>query len=590
MSSYRSRLIIPLTIIIFLVFAGIGAVFGPLFKEFYLERVNDRLSKEAEVAALYLDRTELSDTENVEESINQLASRLDLRISVVGLDGTVVADSEGEPGQMENHLDRPEIQNAAEHGSGFEIRYSNTLNNELIYYAVPYVQQGETVAYLRFAMSIQEFNHVYRSIWVILAVCFFLAFLIIVFVAAKLANQLTEPIDDARKTAIQLAKGNYAARAYTGNSKEAGQLNQSLNVLAENLDQITKTYENQQERLKALIENMGSGLLLIDEKGYITLVNQSCKDIFREDTDEWLNKLYYQAVKYKEVIKVVQEILLTETKTRKQAALHMDIETRHVDIHAAPVIGQDDKLKGVVLVFHDITELIKLEQTRKDFVANVSHELKTPVTSIKGFTETLIDGAMEDPALRERFLTIIAKESERLESLIYDLFELSKIEQERFLLNWEPVELSALAEDVIFMLSEKAAQKNIQLENKVKGNTLIEGDPFRLKQILINLINNAITYTPDGGTVCVQTKEQAETVVLKVKDTGIGINKKELPRIFERFYRVDRARSRNSGGTGLGLAIVKHLVDAHKGRITVESKAGKGSSFQISFYKNKPED
>lgn len=262
------------------------------------------------------------------------------------------------------------------------------------------------------------------------------------------------------------------------------------------------------------------------------------------------------------------------------------IERRHFEVYGAPIIGTNDVWKGILLVFHDITELKRLEQMRKDFVANVSHELKTPITSIKGFTETLLDGAMNDKNTLEAFLNIILQESGRLQTLIQDLLDLSKIEQQGFKLNIQTVDLVMMLNDVITILEGKANEKGISLMLETSGeHIIVEGDLYRLKQIFINLINNAITYTPNGGMVTVKIIENKKTVTAKVKDTGIGINKDEIPRIFERFYRVDKARSRNSGGTGLGLAIVKHLVEAHKGNISVQSQFGKGTEFTIEFHK-----
>ncbi|MBU9710632.1 two-component system histidine kinase PnpS [Evansella tamaricis] len=590
MYSYRTRLIFPLALIILLVLSSLGAILGPLFKEFYFERMNDRVAKETAAVALFLDSVDISDTETVQWKIQEVAERLNIRITVVGLEGDVIAETHADPKTMENHLYRPEIMDAMEIGSGQEIRFSNTVNAELLYYAIPYIKDGETLGFLRLGMPIEELNNVYQNIWIIIFVGFFLAFIIIVVFATKLTNQLILPIEDARKVANELAKGNFSARTYEGNDTETGQLNQSLNVLAENLDRITQTYEVQKERLETLIENMGSGLILINSKGDITLVNRSCKDIFQEDTEDWLNKLYYQVIKHKEVIKLIQEILLTEMRKRRHLTLPIKIEIRHFDVHGAPIIGNDHQLKGIVLVFHDITELKKLEQTRKDFVANVSHELKTPVTSLKGFTETLLAGAMDDEELRKRFLTIIAKESERLEGLIHDLLELSKIEGEQFQLQWQTANLGEIVDEVLMMLEEKAELKKVSLKMKVTGDVEIEGDPHRLKQVIINLVNNGIMYTPSGGEVTVRLREQAETIVLEIQDTGIGISKKEIPRLFERFYRVDRARSRNSGGTGLGLAIVKHLAEAHKAKMTVESEVGKGTTFRLVFSKKRMEE
>ncbi|NJP37020.1 two-component system histidine kinase PnpS [Alkalicoccus luteus] len=590
MNSYRFRLIVPLSLIILAVLASLGALLGPFIQDFYQERMNERVQKEAAVVSYAVAQSDPASGGDFQEVVAELSERLGARITIVATDGTVLAESAEDPEVMESHADRPEIIGAREGSEAFEVRYSDTVEQELLYYAEPLIVNGEDIGFLRLGLEMSELNDVYQNVWLLLFVSFFIAFIIIVLFATKLANQLIKPIEDARRVANELARGNYQARTYEGLHLETGELNRSINVLAENLDQITKTYENQQERLETLIENMGSGLVLINSKGDITLVNRSCGELFEEDTDRWLNKLYYNAIDRKSVIRFVQELFLVERPLRRQIKWPVGIYIRHFDVHGAPIIGHDDELKGVVLVFHDITELKKLEQARKDFVANVSHELKTPVTSLKGFTETLLDGAMHDDVLREKFLTIISKESVRLEGLITDLLELSKIEGEHFELNWDEVDLGRMIEDTTMMLNEKAAAKNMTIHTKCDGDIIVPADGARLKQVLINLVNNAIVYTPEGGDIYVRVYGQTETVVLEVSDTGIGISKKEIPRIFERFYRVDRARSRNSGGTGLGLAIVKHLAEAHHARLSVDSKPGKGTTFRLVFKRQPFED
>ncbi|WP_096436059.1 two-component system histidine kinase PnpS [Alteribacter populi] len=587
MNSYRAKILLPLTLVVFLVLASLGALLGPLFKEFYFEQMTDRIEKEADVVAFNVYQAGLDDEGKIQQIVSTLADQLDVRITLLSADQQVVAESDVEPDHTKDYSSRPEIEEAVRSGRGKEMRYSNTVGEELLYYTVQLEDEGETVGYLRLALALDELNRIYRDIWVFLFMSFSVAFLVIFALTSKITNQMIVPIEEATRVANQLAQGDFKARTYEGEANETGNLNRSLNVLAENLGQITKTYQMQQEHLETLIENMGSGLLLINAKGDITLANRSCKDIFQEDTNEWLHKLYYKAIKHKQIIKLVQEIFLTEKGKRRQLELPIRIELRHVDVYGAPIIGNNDRLKGIVLVFHDITELKKLEKARKDFVANVSHELKTPVTSLKGFTETLLSGAIEDKELSKKFITIISKESDRLESLIYDLLELSKIEDSQFQLNWQKVDLEEMIEDVKVMLEEPARKKNIDLKVKITGTPFIEGDPLRLKQIIINLMNNAIAYTPEDGVVTVRVREQTETVVVEVEDTGIGMNKKELPRVFERFYRVDRARSRNSGGTGLGLAIVKHLAEAHKAKVDVSSEVNKGTIFMLTFYKDK---
>ncbi|KSU83681.1 two-component system, OmpR family, phosphate regulon sensor histidine kinase PhoR [Fictibacillus enclensis] len=442
---------------------------------------------------------------------------------------------------------------------------------------------GNLRGYVQLIIPEQVANQTERTVWLSLSLGFLLSLVIVLFISIRVLDRIVKPVEEATSTAKELARGNFKARTYEYKG-DVGELNFSLNVLARNLEKMTKSYESQQDRLKTLIENMGSGLILIDSDGYINIVNKAFKEIFREYTDSWSGHLFHEVFPYKEIKEIVEDTFIMETNIRKQVVLPIHIERKNFDVYSAPVLNSLGKLRGMVLVFHDITELKKLEQMRKDFVANVSHELKTPVTSLKGFAETLLDGADGNPEIRKKFLTIIWKESDRLQHLIQDLLDLSKVEQ-GFSLNLQKVNLSAIVEEVIVMLETKAKEKEITLKYSVEGDTAIEGDAPRLKQVFINLINNSLNYTPKGGRVTIRLKESSEKVTFSVSDTGIGIQKEEISRIFERFYRVDKARSRNSGGTGLGLAIVKHLIEAHHGRIHVKSKPGEGSTFTLVFRK-----
>lgn len=574
---------------VFFVLVGLGLLLGHFFKEFYFHQLSERVSKEAKIVAISIMETGL-DHEDMHTIVYDMGEQLASRITVIAANGEIILDTVADEKEMENHLYRPEIVLVREKGEGQAIRYSNTVGADLLYYAVPLITKDQLIGYVRLGLPIHFIKDIYKKIWSLLLFSFSIAFLVIIILSTRITNEMVKPVEEATMVANQLAKGNYKARAARGKNDETGQLSESLNVLAQNLDEVTKTYEVQQERLETLIENMGSGLILINTKGEISLINKSCKTIFQEEVEKWLNKVYHDVVPHKQIVKIVQEIFLTEKGQRKQIVLPIQLEMRHFDVYGAPIIGHGGKerLKGIVLVFHDITELKRLEQMRKDFVANVSHELKTPVTSVKGFTETLLDGAAEDKGLRNKFLKIIWDESERLQSLIQDLLDLSKIEQSQFQLNWQRVDLSMLTDDVIIMLHSKAEAKEIVITKQKEGSSIVEGDPLRMKQIMINLINNAITYTPKGGNIGISMKEINNKILFSVCDTGIGISKEEISRVFERFYRVDRARSRNSGGTGLGLAIVKHLVEAHHGEIHVDSELGKGTVFTISFHKEQP--
>lgn len=430
-------------------------------------------------------------------------------------------------------------------------------------------------------------NEQLNNMWWVLSIAFGIAYLLFVYISFRISSRLTKPLEGALKVANELASGNFKARTYEYKLDETGQFSHSLNILARNLESMTNSYEIQQNRLMTLIENMNSGLILIDVKGHINLVNRFYKDTFGIDTNDYIDELYYESIPYEEIVQLVEETLLIEGTVQKQVELPVGLEVRHFDVSGAPILAHDDQMKGVVLVFHDITDIKKLEQMRKDFVANVSHELKTPVTSLKGFAETLLDGAMENKEFRTKFLTIIHDESDRLQTLIQDLLDLSKMEQKHFSLNWQDANLKEIVDDCVLMTKNKADKKAIEVLVSYEGNTQIKGDVHRLKQVFLNLISNSLTYTPENGHVNIQVIEHDDVVEFKITDNGIGIKKEELPRIFERFYRVDKARSRNLGGTGLGLAIVKHLVEAHNGKISVDSELGEGSTFTITLLKER---
>jgi two-component system, OmpR family, phosphate regulon sensor histidine kinase PhoR len=586
MNKFRSRLLFALLTLIIIVLIGLGLLLGQLFKSFYLQNFHERMEKEAKVVKLLVQEEGLTNP-LLQNKLDQVSSTLNARTTIIQKDGKVLIDSNriGQETEKESSAVIEEIvRGKLKNKKGF---YKVEEQYNRYYYGVPLTDKGQHVGFIVLSTSVDSFNKINQQIWGLLIGSLGMALIVILLLGVRIMTEYTKPIESATQVAMELAKGNYKARTYEDYVDETGMLSQAINMLARNLQDLISTQEMQQDRLRTLIENMGSGLILIDGRGYINLVNKAYKEQFKIKSSDYLYQLYYEAFQHKEVVSLVEEIFMTETNARKQLVLPMKIERKHFDVYGAPIIGLNDEWKGVVLVFHDITELKKLEQMRKDFVANVSHELKTPITSIKGFAETLLEGAGENEQIREQFLTIILNESHRMQSLIQDLLDLSKIEQQGFELAIQPVHLQELFEEISMMLSGKAADKNISMGLHLTDEPLyIEADPLRLKQIFINLINNGLMYTPAGGSIDVLAKEKEDFVEISVRDTGIGISEEEIPRIFERFYRVDKARSRNSGGTGLGLAIVKHLVEAHHGKIEVTSKVGEGTTFTVIFYKS----
>ncbi|KMK74562.1 two-component system histidine kinase PnpS [Alkalihalobacillus pseudalcaliphilus] len=589
MFKLRFRLISIVMLTILSVLAGLGIAIGQLFKEFHLDYTTERLQNDADLVSYLIEEDRLIDRD-IQSFTNDVSQELDVRITIILMDGEVIGESSTDPSLMENHLKRPEIAELLEGNTSREIRYSETVDNELLYLAVPIMDGEEMVGIVRLGLPTSDIQEMNKQIWMVLIISFSLAAAVIFLVIYRVTSQMIRPIESVTDVANELAKGNFKARTVEGEQDEIGQLTKSVNVLASNLEHITKRHQLQKERMETLIENMGSGLILINMRGDISLINKTCRDIFNENTDKWDHQLYHDVIENKEITQLIQSVFMSEEKVQKQLTFEEHFELKYYDVHGAPVISHNGSFKGVAIVMHDITELKKLEQVRKDFVANVSHELKTPVTSIKGFSETLLDGAMYDEQFREKFLRIILKESERLQGLIHDLLELSKIEQQFFRLNLSRIKLAEAVEEAMTLLKDKSEEKSIELHLRVTGDTVVDGDFQRIKQIAINLINNAITYTPEHGRIDVLVKEERDQVVWSVSDTGIGITEQELHRIFERFYRVDRARSRNSGGTGLGLAIVKHLVEAHHAKIDVKSKVGEGTTFTLIFAKKQKEE
>lgn len=586
MTKFRTKLLFALITLIIAVLIGLGLLLGQIFKNFYLDTFNSRIQKETRLLASSIEENG-APKEIDPEMIKGLSDILDVRITVLDKSGDVVHDTD----TADSLVGPQQKKIVKEIQKNWDVKQKHkklvTSGNEFRYYWYPLKNaNGEMMGLLIMSAEVDALERGTQQIWFVLSISLGLALVLIIILGSRITVRYTKPIESATNVAMELAKGNYRARTYEDRLDETSMLSTSINILARNLQEMVNAQEMQQDRLTTLIENMGSALLLIDHRGFVVLTNRTFREFFNLEESQLKKVRYHEVIHYSEVNKLVEEIFMTEERLRKQILLPYKLDRKHYEVYGAPIIGNNDVWKGIVVVFHDITELKKLEQMRKDFVANVSHELKTPITSIKGFSETLLDGAMDDPETLKSFLDIILKESDRLQSLIQDLLELSKIEKQGFQLFVEEVEVAGLIEDVIPILKEKAKPKDISLQADFESRGTAEVDSYRLKQVFINLISNAITYTPRGGNVSVKVQDDQDKVYVKVKDNGMGISQEELPRIFERFYRVDKARSRNSGGTGLGLAIVKHIIEAHEGDIEVESELEKGTTFTVTLNKS----
>ncbi|MCR2822421.1 two-component system histidine kinase PnpS [Lederbergia panacisoli] len=564
-----------------------GFFLAEMMKNTYYDLKENQLKQTAHLVfnAVEMDRTGLY-ASDLQQKVMMLSSSIQSRITVIDKDGVVLADTKDNPANMENHSNRPEVKQIIKENltSGLSIRYSDTLGFSMMYVSIPIHENNQTVGVMRVSLSMENIEHAIRRLWISIALVLFAAFLLTGLIGMRLAKGISGPIEEMIDVSEKLKEKDYTARVKMKSKGELGQLANAINVLASSLkSQMDKLHENEQ-RLTGVLANMMSGVLLVNIDGRILLANRAMGQMLGEDPRTFTNKHHAEVGRSKELSHLIDQCLKTGQELRKEAYFYYPKE-RTVDAHLAPYVRENGEVSGIIAVLHDVTDIRRLEKMRSDFVANVSHELKTPITSLKGFAETLLDGAMEDEELCRNFLTIIYNESDRLHRLIKDILYLSSIEHHRIPLEIELVNITDAVINTANTIKKEAAKKNLQLTLPENKEIWIEGEKDRIQQIVLNLLSNAIAYTPEGGEISVNVIEEKNKIKLLISDTGIGIAQKELPRIFERFYRVEKARSRSSGGTGLGLAIVKHLVDSHHGIIDVNSVEGEGTTFIISLPK-----
>jgi len=527
--------------------------------------------------------------------VRELSRRALARVTLIDATGHVLADSavqDRDLASIENHLTRPEIAQAIATGSGTDFRASHTTGDRTLYRAVRLNEPGapSSPLYLRLGLPMTALEQELAKLKRNLTLAFGSAFLIAVGLSIWLARSLTKPLSDMASAARQLAAGNHSVRIQTSSRDEVGLLADTLNHMTDELRSKIEELSEDRAQLLAMLTSMVEGVMVLDYKGRILQVNPALERMFGVSRAEARGRHSSEVFQHHELNVLVSSVLAE--RTGQEGEIILIPSGRCLDIEASVAGGEQDNEACAVFVFHDITELRRLENIRKDFVANVSHELRTPLTSIKGYVEALLDGGKDDPETSERFLDIILKQSDRLNLILEDLLQLSKIESGQVQFKREPLHIGSVVERTIAMIKPLADKKQHRLRSQVAADLpLISGDQERLVQVLANLVDNAIKYTPEGGTITVaarriptsknRTEGQRHGIELTVSDTGIGIPEQARPRVFERFYRVDKARSRELGGTGLGLAIVRHIVEGHGGQVWVEGNVPTGSRFVV---------
>lgn len=577
----------PFLLIILIALLAVTWVFSNSLDKFHTHE--NRVDLEARVrlvipqiqGALRADQASRLDTLS-----KHLGEQAQTRITVILSDGRVLADSEENPAHMDNHANRPEVIEALLGKTGVASRFSHTLQQNMMYVALPVSENNQIVGCVRAALPTNTLSRTLEYALYPAINSGLLIALIAALISLWLSRRISRPLEEMKLGAERFARGELNGRLPDYKSEEMGGLANAMNQMAAQLDDRIRTVVRQHNEQEAVLASMIEGVLAVDKKERLLRINQSAADLLNIIPKEAIGRSIQEIVRKPDLQKFISQALRSQQRIEADITLVIRGEELFLQGHGTPLRDSSGKDIGALVVLNDMTRLQRLENIRRDFVANVSHELKTPITAIKGSVETLMDGAVNDKESSERFLGIIARQSDRLNAIIEDLLALSRIEQDE---EQSGIELKRTALREVFLNTLQACQAKVQkkqilLEMECPDDLEVDINAPLFEQALINLIDNAVKYSPDQGRIRLSATGEPSALLIQVQDWGTGIPKEHLPRLFERFYRVDKARSRKLGGTGLGLAIVKHIIQSHNGRISVSSTPGEGSTFTIQLF------
>ena len=555
-----------------------------VFRIYYKNMIADELATSAILIEKNLEELIIKKRiTNIRNLTAELGKDIKKRITVINIDGTVLADSESDPQLMENHKDRPEIEKAIYGTIGQSIRYSNTLQIDMMYLAIPIKLREKVSGVIRVATPLDKISESLNKIHKVIAVSVLAGILVALILSIIIAKSFTNPIILMKSVAEKISKGDFSKRIELNRKDELMDLGRSLNTMSEELQIKINEIVKEKNELLAVLTSMSEGVIVVEKNKKVILVNPLLSKMLYLRSIEVIDKYYWEVIGNNDINQIIEDTLSSQQSLKKEITMFLP-EERHIQIQTSAIFDSNRELFGVVGVFHDITQIKKLEKIRTEFVANASHELKTPLTTIGGFVETLEDGAIEDKKKAKEFLNIIKANTERMNNIINDLLIISKSESKDIKLDIKKVNLRKIIDNIITIYNERILNKKLNIVvDFLNGFPEINADEEKILQVFSNLIDNAIKFTDDNGKIFITGEYNDKQIKIKVSDTGIGIPCEHLSRIFERFYRVDKSRSREEGGTGLGLAIVKHLLQLHNGNVSVESIPGKGSAFIVEL-------
>lgn len=580
----RWRIAIPYVILILLTMLVLAIYVSNQLRKEFLDDLQSKLLSDVHLLSDCMGPLlhEQADLESgaLDRTVSRWADLLGGRVTLIAGDGTILVESHVDPAQMDNHLNRPEIQQALTEGQGSSIRFSKTMGYEMMYAAKPITVQGEeaVTSIVRVALPLSQIEASISRLRQTVLTAALLAALVAMLLAMLIAERSALPLRRLTRVADRMAAGDLSARLLPSSRDEVGQLTSAFNHMAEQLHEKVDNLAEERGRLAAVLEHMADGVLIADGDGKVQLINPAAARLLRTSAMRATGLSLAQVVRHHRLIDLWKRCREQE----KEQVEAMEIRRYGLFLQAIVTPFQQVDARGYLFIIQDLTRVRRLENMRRDFISNISHELRTPLAGLKALVDTLRDGAIEDPPAAERFLTRMDAEVDAMTQMVQELLELSRIESGQVPLRLTPTLVSELVTLPTERLRPQAERAELDLKFVLPpALPVVLADAERVRLVLTNLVHNAIKFTPAGGHVTVSAQPRENKVIFSVQDDGVGIPADDLSRIFERFYKADRARS--GGGTGLGLAIAKHIIQGHGGRIWAESVEGKGSTFYFSL-------
>ncbi len=574
--SIRWRIAAAFVILLVACIGGLSIYLSRYFRDSYLENLRTQLTDQsrlvADSAAPYFVVSQMNEVNDLAQRAGQ---RISARVTIFDADGNVLGDSD-RPLPLENHLDRLEVAQALAGEAGTNVRRSDTLGYEMMYVAVPITTGGEITGAVRVSIPLSQINGSMAHINRVIIGGAFMAAVLAVLLAILITRITIDPIKKLTLVSKRMAEGDLNQEVVTTSKDEVGELARAFNRMAAQVKQTMATVTAERDRMEVIFSTMGDGVFVVDGDGKVSTVNKAVEEIFQVSGDAARGRHFIEVVRDYEIDTLLQRCL--STKEQQKGLIGTSPRKRLLGVMVTPFQGDS----GCVVLIQDLTEMRRLETVRRDFIANLSHELRTPVTSLKALAETLDEGAIEQPSVARDFVSKINVEVDKLAQMVQEMGDLFRIESGESPLTRSPVSIADVAGRAVERLKAQADRAGLEIKLELApGLPPVSVDEVRIEQVLVNLIHNAIKFTPSGGRIDIAARASGNHVLVSVSDTGVGISADDLPRVFERFYKADKART--DRGTGLGLAIAKHIVEAHGGRIWVESVEGRGATFSFSI-------